>query len=85
MPTITIRLDDETNARLKSRLERSGESVSDFVRTAVVNHLAAVPAQESPYDAWARLVQDCAGSGESDRSQSYKARIKDKLRAKHRR
>ncbi|MEQ1697068.1 MAG: hypothetical protein ABL901_14630 [Hyphomicrobiaceae bacterium] len=85
MPTITIRLDDETDARLKRQLERSAETISDFVRTAVVNQLAAVPAQESPYEAWSRLVQDCTGSGESDRSQTYMARIKDKLRAKHRR
>jgi predicted transcriptional regulator len=85
MPTITIRLDDETDARLKRRLERSGETLSEFVRAAVVHQLAAVPAQETPYDAWARLVQDCAGSGGTDRSQTYKARIKDKLRAKHRR
>ena len=85
MPTITVRLDDETDARLKRRLERSGESLSEFVRAAVVNQLAALPAQETPYDAWARLVQDCAGSGDTDRSQTYKARLKDKLRAKHRR
>lgn len=85
MPTITIRLDEETDARLKRRLERSGETLSEFVRAAVVNQLASVPAQESPYDAWARLVQDCAGSGDTDRSETYKTRIKDKLRAKHRR
>lgn len=85
MPTITIRLDDETDARLKRRLEHSGESLSEFVRAAVVNQLAAVPEQETPYDAWARLVQNCSGSGETDRSQTYKTRIKEKLRAKHRR
>lgn len=85
MPTITIRLDDETDARLKRRLEQSGESLSEFVRAALVNQLAAVPAQESPHDAWARLIQDCVGSGEHDRSATYKTRIKEQLRAKHRR
>lgn len=85
MPTITVRLDDETDARLKRRLAHSGESLSEFVRAAVVNQLAVLPAQETPYHAWARLVQDCAGSGDTDRSQTYKARIKEKLRAKHRR
>jgi len=83
MPTITIRLDDETDARLKRRLERSGETLSEFVRAAVVNQLASIPAQETAYDAWARLVQDCGGSGEGNRSATYKTRIKDKLRAKH--
>jgi Arc/MetJ-type ribon-helix-helix transcriptional regulator len=85
MPTITIRLDDETDARLKRRLVRSGESLSEFVRAAVVRELAAGPVHETPYDAWARLIRDCAGSGDTDRSATYKARIKEKLRAKHRR
>ena len=85
MPTITIRLDDETDTRLKRHLVRSGQSLSQFVRSAVVTQLSAAPQHETPHDAWARLVQDCVGSGESDRSTTYKARIKDKLRAKHRR
>lgn len=85
MPTITIRIDEETDARLKRRLGRSGESLSDFVLTALVNQLAAGPELETPYEAWARLVQGCAGSGETDRSATCKERIKEKLRAKHRR
>ena len=85
MPTITVRLDDDTDARLKRRLVHSGESLSEFVRAAVVNQLAAAPERETPYDAWARLVQDCAGSGDTDRSMTYKARIKERLREKHRR
>ncbi len=85
MPTITIRLDDEIDARLKRRLSHSGETLSEFVRTAVAERLAAVPVDETPYDAWARLVEGCAGSGDKDRSVTYKARIKEKLRAKHRR
>jgi Arc/MetJ-type ribon-helix-helix transcriptional regulator len=85
MPTITIRLDDEIDARLKRRLQRSGQSLSEFVRSAVVKQLAAAPAHETPNEAWARLVQGCAGSGDTDRSTTYKARIKEKLRAKHRR
>ena len=85
MPTITIRLDDDTNARLKRRLVHSGESLSEFVRAAVVSQLATAPERETPYAAWSRLVQDCAGSGNTNRSVTYKARIKEKLRAKHRR
>lgn len=85
MPTITIRLDDETDARLKRRLVRSGETLSEFVRAAVVRQLAVAPERETAHEAWTRLVQDCAGSGDTDRSVTYKARIKEKLRAKHRR
>ena len=84
MPTITIRLDEETDARLKRRLARSGQSLSAFVRAAVTQQLAAGPAPESPYDAWLRLSPDLAGSGEGDRSATYKARIKERLRARHR-
>ncbi len=85
MPTITIRLDEETDARLKRRLDRSGESLSEFVRAAVVNQLAAGPVYETPYDAWTRLIKDCSGSGDTDRSATFKTRIKEKLRAKYRR
>ena len=85
MPTITIRLDEATDNRLKRRLARDGESLSQFVRTALVKELATCPARESPHEAWARLVEDCVGSGDTDRSTTYKARIKEKLSAKHRR
>lgn len=85
MPTITIRLDDETDARLRRRLERDGESVSEFVRTAIVNRLSETPTLETPYEAWVRIAGDVGGSGDADRSTTYKARIKEKLRAKHRR
>lgn len=84
MPTITIRLDDEIDARLKRRLAHSGQSLSEFVRTAVAKELAAGPVHETPFDAWTRLTTDCVGSGEGDRSTTYKARIRQKLRAKHR-
>jgi predicted transcriptional regulator len=85
MPTITIRLDDETDARLKRRLEQSGQSLSAFVRAAVVTQLAAAPLEETAYNAWQRLIKDCPGSGETDRSMTYKARVKERLSAKHRR
>jgi hypothetical protein len=85
MPTITIRLDDEIDARLKRRLEHSGETLSEFVRGAVVSQLATVPTVETPYEAWLRLAGDCPGSGDTDRSVTYKARLKESLRAKHRR
>ncbi len=85
MPTITIRLDNETDARLKRRLEQSGQSLSEFMRGAVEIQLAAAPQDETPFEAWQRLAADCQGSGDSDRSVTYKARVKERLRAKHRR
>jgi predicted DNA-binding protein len=85
MPTMTVRLDDETHERLKRRLDRSGETLSEFVRSAVITQLANMPEAERPHQAWERLFQDCVGSGETDRSMTYKTRIKEKLRVKHRR
>lgn len=84
MPTITIRLDEETDARLKRCLAHTETSLSDFVRTAVIKQLGASPEAETPYEAWVRLSGDCVGSGETERSATYKARIKEKVRAKHR-
>lgn len=85
MPTITIRLDDETDARLKRRLAHSGESLSDFVRAAVVSQLSASPPHETPYDSWVRLTGQVKGSGDTDRSTTYKRRVREKAIAKHRR
>jgi predicted transcriptional regulator len=85
MPTITIRLDDETDARLKRRLARSGETLSEFVRTAVVNQLSTGTLDQTAYEAWSQRADGLVGSGEPDRSETYKARIKEQLRAKHRR
>ncbi len=84
MSTITVRLDDDTDGRLKRRLARSGQTLSEFVRFAVVKQLDDEPASEDAYDAWLRLSKDLVSSGETDLSTTYKARIKEKLRAKHR-
>lgn len=85
MPTVTVRLDDETDARLKRRLAYSGETLSEFVRSAVAHKLAAGLEPETPFDAWTRIGRDVAGNGESDRSVTYKSRLKERLREKHRR
>jgi Arc/MetJ-type ribon-helix-helix transcriptional regulator len=85
MPTITIRLDEETDTRLKRELAHSDISLSEFVREAVNSALSARPARETPYQAWLRLSKDCVSSGDADLSVTYKERIKERLRAKHRR
>ena len=85
MRTITVRLDDETHRQLKRHVARSGEALSAFVRKAIIKKLADSPFKEDAYEAWVRLAGDLEGSGETDGSKTYKARIKEKLRAKHRR
>jgi predicted DNA-binding protein len=85
MPTVTIRLDQETDARLKRRLARSGETLSDFIREAVAKHLDAKPATETRRASLARVLKTVGDTGETDLSTTYKARLKEKLHAKHRR
>ena len=85
MPTVTIRLDDETSARLKVRFTRSGETVSEFIRVAVTKHLNSKTRVETRLESLTRLLDRIEDTGESDLSTTYKARIQGRLRAKHRR
>ena len=85
MPTVTIRLDDETDARLRRRLARSGETLSDFIRQAVAKHLDAQARVEPRLSSLDRMLEGVIDTGETDLSTTYKARIRERLLAKHRR
>jgi Arc/MetJ-type ribon-helix-helix transcriptional regulator len=85
MPTVTIRIDEETDARLKHRLARSGETLSEFVREALARHLDAQPRIESRLTSLTRALADVRDTGETDASTTYKARIQERLRGKHHR
>ena len=85
MATVTIRLDDETDARLKRRLARSGETMSEFIREAVTKHLDAKPRVETRLASLTRVLDKVSATGETDLSATYKTRIREKLVAKHRR
>ena len=85
MPTVTIRLPDETDRRLKRRLARSGETLSEFVREAVARHLESVPPAESRLASLDRALGRIATSDEDDLSTTYKDRIRERLLARHRR
>jgi Arc/MetJ-type ribon-helix-helix transcriptional regulator len=85
MPTVTVRLDDETDARLKRRLARSGETLSEFIREAVAKHLEAKPRAETRLASLRRALETVDDTGETDLSTTYKKRIQEKLLAKHRR
>ena len=84
MGTITIRLDDETDAKLKQRLARSGESLSQFVRNAVRQQLDAAPAV-SRTELLKRALEKIVDEGQTGDSATYKAQIREKLNARHRR
>ena len=85
MPTVTIRLDDETDARLKRRLARSGETLSEFIREAVIKQLDEKPRVETRLDGLARVLDLIGDTGETDLSTTYKSRIQERAIAKHRR
>jgi len=81
MPTVTIRLDEETDIRLKRHLARKGETLSSFIRAAVVQELDAAPRAEPRAASLARVTN----TGETDLSTTCKARLQEALLARHRR
>ena len=83
MPTVTIRLDEQTDARLKRRLARSGETLSEFIREAVTKHLDAKPRTETRLASLQRALEKVSDTGETDLSSTYKIRLREKLLAKH--
>ncbi len=83
MPTVTIRLDEQTDARLKRRLARSGETLSEFIREAVTKHLDAKPRVETRLASLERVLEEVSDTGETDLSSTYKIRLREKLLAKH--
>ena len=85
MSTVTIRLDQETDARLKRRLARSGETLSEFIREAVTRRLDEKPRLETRLAALERALENMSDTREVDLSTTYKKQIREKLIAKHHR
>ena len=86
MPTVTIRLDEEIDTRLKRRLARSGETLSEFIREAVARHLDEKPRFETRLASLRAVLEKMSDMGsEVDLSTTYKKRMREKLIAKHRR
>jgi len=85
MSTVTIRLDEETDTRLKRRLARSGETLSEFIREAVARHLDEKPRLETRLASLRAALEKMIDTGEVDLSTTYKKRMREKLIAKHRR
>lgn len=85
MPTITIRLDDETSARLKRHLAASGETLSDFVRDALSRQLEEKPRARSRLAALDAVLDQIEDTGETELSQTYRTRRRELALAKHRR
>jgi Arc/MetJ-type ribon-helix-helix transcriptional regulator len=85
MPTVTIRIDDELDGKLKRHLARSGQSMSEFIRGAMAQSLNTPARTETRLQSLERALARIKQTGETDLSTTYKARIKERLDAKHRR
>lgn len=82
--TISVRLDPDTESRLRRRLEADGVPMSEFVREAIREKLARKQRETTPY----ALGEDLFGryaSSDTDRSVRRKELIRERLHAKHRR
>jgi RHH-type transcriptional regulator, rel operon repressor / antitoxin RelB len=81
--TITVRLPEELEAELRTRLDVQGFELSEFVRQAIAEKLDREAAgQPSAYEL-GKNVFGKHGSGRDDLSTNRKALLGELLRAKH--
>jgi Arc/MetJ-type ribon-helix-helix transcriptional regulator len=82
--TISVRLEEATEARLRRLLAEQGGSLSTFVRAAVLEKLEREGKKLTPYELGKHLFgRDL--SGPPDLALSHKKYFREKMRAKHRR
>ena len=82
--TVTVRLDEETEAKVRRLIEQKGGSLSDFVRAAIAEKLAREAGKPTPYEL-GKHVFGRYRSGLGDLASNHKKYFKEKMRAKHRR
>lgn len=78
----SIRLSDEMEKDLESIADQKKTSRSNIVKEALVEYMAKEKKYNQPFELGERYFGK-HGSGEADRSKTYKSRIKDKIRDKH--
>ena len=81
--TITVRLPEELEAELRTRLDAQGLGLSDFVRTAIAEKLDREAAGQPSVYKLGKNVFGKHGSGRDDLSTNRKAILDELLRAKH--
>ncbi len=79
---VNVRLSKDTEKQLNEYCQDEGVTKSMVVKEAVVAYLSQKRASVSPYDAGKGLFGQ-EGSGEQNRSSTYKSKLKDKLSGKH--
>ncbi len=82
--TVTVRLDEDTEAKLRRLLEEKGGSLSAFVRAAIAEKLEREASKPTPYELGKHLFGRDLG-GPPDLAENHKQYFKEKMRAKHRR
>jgi Arc/MetJ-type ribon-helix-helix transcriptional regulator len=82
--TLSVRIDEETKARLRRRLLQKGGSLSDFVRAAILEKLEREGKKRTPYELGKHLFGRF-DSGRDDLATNSEKILREKLRAKHRR
>ena len=86
--TITIRLPEQLEARLRARLDKAGMPLSDFVREAITEKLERAPAPEPRKPLAYELGKHLFGKHSSDRSdlaENADQIVAEIISAKHRR
>jgi Arc/MetJ-type ribon-helix-helix transcriptional regulator len=81
--TITIRLPEELEAELRTRLDAQGSGLSEFVREAIAEKLDREAAGKPSAYELGKNVFGKHGSGRDDLSTDRKAILGELLRAKH--
>ena len=82
--TLSIRIDEQTKARLRRRLAENGGSLSEFVRAAILEKLEREASKPTPYELGKHLFGRFK-SGKGDLALNHKKYYRERMRAKHRR
>ena len=86
--TITIRLPEQLEAKLRARLDKAGTPLSDFVREAITEKLERAPGPEFQKSSAYELGKHLFGKHSSDRSdlaENADQFVAEIISAKHRR
>lgn len=79
---LTLRLEQDVEERIRLEAERENRTKTELVKEAISEYLNKKVRSQSPFllgeDLFGRY-----GSGESDRAETYKDRLKELLVAKH--
>ena len=78
----SIRLSEKMEKDLEAIADQKKTSRSNIVKEALVEYMAKEKKYNQPFELGQRYFGKY-GSGDTDRSTSYKSRIKEKIRDKH--